>query len=109
MTGNDPITVSVALQRAEGRLEAAGIEQGRFEATLLLGHILGHSRAQLLAALADRLSADEQGRFDEIIERRAAREPLQYLRGKAPFLDFELNVHPCVFIPRPEKIGRAHV
>jgi release factor glutamine methyltransferase len=95
-------TVGAALRAVERRLEAAGIEGARFESTLLLGHILGLSRAQLIAALADPLSAEHTQQLHALTTRRAAREPLQYLRGLAPFLDFELEVGPGVFIPRPE-------
>ncbi len=97
-----PSTVGAALRDAERRLEEAGIAPARLEATLLLGHLLGHSRAQLLAALSDPLSDDQAAAFDALTERRARREPLQYLRGRAPFLDFELDVAPGVLIPRPE-------
>jgi len=98
-------TVADALRDAEQRLDKAGIEGARFEATLLLGHVLGHSRAQLIAALSDPLTDEQQVRFTELTERRANREPLQYLRGRAPFLDFELEVQPGVLIPRPETEG----
>ncbi len=104
-TGDVAATVGGALRDAEQSLEAAGIAGARLEATLLLRHILGHSRAQLLAALSDPVTADQLGRFRQLTDRRASREPLQYLRGRAPFLDFELEVHPGVFIPRPETEG----
>ncbi len=104
-TGDVAATVGGALRDAEQSLEAAGIAGARLEATLLLGHILGHSRAQLLAALSDPVTTDQLARFRELADRRASREPLQYLRGRAPFLDFELEVHPRVFIPRPETEG----
>jgi release factor glutamine methyltransferase len=99
---DEPTTVAVALRAAEQRLEAAGIEGARFESTLLLGHVLGLSRAQLIASLSDPLRGDQARELAALAARRAAREPLQYLRGLAPFLDFELEVHPGVFIPRPE-------
>ena len=95
-------TVGSALHEAEQSLESAGIEGARLEATLLLGHVLGYSRAQLLATLLDPLAEDQVSSFFELTTRRANREPLQYLRGLASFLDFELEVHPGVFIPRPE-------
>lgn len=94
--------VGGALREAEQRLTQAGISGARFEATLLLGHVLGHSRAQLLAALSDLLTEAQLERFTRLTERRACREPLQYLRGRAPFMDFELEVGPGVLIPRPE-------
>lgn len=102
--------VGGALRQAEMRLAQAGIHGARFEATLLLGHVLDHSRAQLLAALSDPLSQEQLDRYTDIVERRAAREPMQYLRGRAPFMDFELEVGPGVLIPRPETeglVGRA--
>ncbi|MEC8944481.1 MAG: hypothetical protein VX398_06370, partial [Acidobacteriota bacterium] len=46
-------TVGSALHEAEQSLESAGIEGARLEATLLLGHVLGYSRAQLLSTLLD--------------------------------------------------------
>jgi release factor glutamine methyltransferase len=95
-------TVGAALRAVERRLEAAGIEGARLESTLLLGHVLGLARAQLIAAFADPLSGDQARELHALATRRAAREPLQYLRGLAPFLDFELEVGPGVFIPRPE-------
>lgn len=41
-------------------------------------------------------------RFHAMIARRAAREPLQYITGHAPFRYLDLEVGPGVFIPRPE-------
>jgi release factor glutamine methyltransferase len=99
---HETTSVGAALRDTEKRLAAAGIEGARFESTLLLGHVLGLTRAQLIASLSDPLSGDQARELAALAARRAAREPLQYLRGLAPFLDFELEVHPGVFIPRPE-------
>ncbi|KAB7789892.1 peptide chain release factor N(5)-glutamine methyltransferase [Bifidobacterium leontopitheci] len=41
-------------------------------------------------------------RFHSMVSRRAAREPLQYIVGHAPFRYLDLAVGPGVFIPRPE-------
>lgn len=95
-------TVGAALQAAAAQLEAADISGARIEASILLGHVLGFSRAELLASLSDPLTEEQQRHFHRLVERRATREPLQYIRGLAPFLDVELGVHPGVFIPRPE-------
>ena len=37
-----------------------------------------------------------------LVARRARREPLQYITGRAPFYRLELSVGPGVFVPRPE-------
>src|SRR4051794_2681566 len=40
--------------------------------------------------------------FDELVARRATREPLQYIVGSAPFRHLDILVGPGAFIPRPE-------
>lgn len=40
--------------------------------------------------------------LDRLLKRRAAREPLQHILGRAPFRHLMLAVGPGVFIPRPE-------
>jgi release factor glutamine methyltransferase len=41
-------------------------------------------------------------RLGTMVERRAAREPLQHITGRAYFRSLELAVGPGVFVPRPE-------
>ncbi|WP_341351172.1 hypothetical protein [Nocardioides convexus] len=43
-----------------------------------------------------------QSRYDALVTRRAAREPLQHLTGTAAFRYVEVAVGPGVFVPRPE-------
>jgi len=45
----------------------------------------------------------------EAVERRAAREPLQHITGRAPFRSLELAVGRGVFVPRPETESVAQV
>ena len=95
-------TVARALARASERLRRAGIEAPRAQARALLEHVLSLDTAALLARLHEPMPAGTVARFEQLIERRAAHEPLQYLLGRAPFRDFEVAVRPGVFIPRPE-------
>lgn len=95
-------TVAAELRRAEQRFEGAGIDAPRIQAQALLCHALSVDRAGLLARLRDPLPSATIERFEELVQRRLAHEPLQYLLGRASFLDFELQVGPGVFIPRPE-------
>jgi release factor glutamine methyltransferase len=48
------------------------------------------------------LSAADGAAFAALVERRAAREPLQHITGKAPFRSMELSIGPGAFVPRPE-------
>ncbi|MDP3209458.1 MAG: peptide chain release factor N(5)-glutamine methyltransferase [Rhodoglobus sp.] len=103
MTKN-PATVSSALDHAVSELEGAGVPNARVDAELLVGHALGLSRGGVQAKVATdaHLSADDAVTISGMVERRAAREPLQHITGVAPFRGLELAVGPGVFVPRPE-------
>lgn len=70
------------------------------DAELLLGHVLGLTRAGLVTA--DEVGDDAAARFSALVDQRADRVPLQHLTGRAPFRHLELAVGPGVFVPRPE-------
>jgi release factor glutamine methyltransferase len=94
-------TLAEALRRAAMRLRAAGIEDGRAEARLLLA-VAGLPRERQIASPEMVVPPAMLGRWAELIERRWRREPLAYIRGTAPFWDFDLVVGPGVLVPRPE-------
>jgi len=48
------------------------------------------------------LEAQELAQFKELIKRRIAQEPTQYITGKAQFFSLDLIVDKRVMIPRPE-------
>ncbi len=85
---------------AARRLAAAGLPSPDADAELLLAHVLDVPRSRL--PLADPPDAAQAARLDELLERRARREPLQHLTGRAAFRRVELAVGPGVFVPRPE-------
>jgi release factor glutamine methyltransferase len=88
------------LDAAVERLRAAGVASPRVDAELLLGHCLGVERSRLI--LVDHVPDAAAREFTALIERRAAREPLQHILGRAAFRYLELMVGPGVFVPRPE-------
>ncbi|MBG6223598.1 release factor glutamine methyltransferase [Arthrobacter sp. CAN_A2] len=89
-----------ALRAAERQLRAAGVPSPRVDAELLAAHLLGVSRGRL-RALALIGSAVPEG-FQDLVDERARRVPLQHLTGVAYFRRVELSVGPGVFVPRPE-------
>jgi release factor glutamine methyltransferase len=89
-----------ALRTATATLAAAGVPSPDFDAAELLAHVLGTTRARL--ALVDDLPAERREEYDDLVARRARREPLQHLTGSAAFRHVELAVGPGVFTPRPE-------
>lgn len=77
----------------------------RVDAELLAAHLLhGGSRAELQRALlmGEQLTPVQVAEYEVLVARRACREPLQYITGRAPFYRLELSVGPGVFVPRPE-------
>jgi release factor glutamine methyltransferase len=72
------------------------------DATLLLLHTLGLSRAELLANPDRPLTPDQQVTYEALILRRLIYEPIQYLTGEQEFYGVALHVTPAVLIPRPE-------
>jgi len=83
-------------------MTAAGVENPRREADWLLAHALRLTSAQLLTD-TDRLLEPAQAlEAWSFIERRAAREPLQYILGTQEFQGLEIAVTSDVLIPRPE-------
>lgn len=97
-------TIASALDHATVVLQGAGVPSARVDAELLIGHVLGLSRGGVQAKVATdaALSAEDSVTIAGLVERRAAREPLQHITGVAPFRSRELSVGPGVFVPRPE-------
>lgn len=89
---------------AAARLGGAGILDAQIDAELLIGHVLGLSRGELQARIVtdSTLSAAQAETVEQLVARRAGREPLQHITGLAPFRSLELAVGPGVFVPRPE-------
>lgn len=103
---NDPLPLTVTDLRAHvvTLLAEAGITDPEVDADLLIGHVLGQSRGQVQAAaiMATAVSEADAATVLGLAARRARREPLQHITGKAPFRSMELSVGPGVFVPRPE-------
>lgn len=95
-------TVREALEWTGAYLRRGGIERASFEAAELLAHALGKERLALYLEPERVLTLEERARFRELVKRRRAGVPLQYLLGQAEFMDLRLRVDERVLIPRPE-------
>lgn len=97
-------SLAAALSETVALLARTGIVDPAADAELLAAHVLGVSRGGVQAAAirGDGIEAVADTRLARLTERRAAREPLQHLTGRAPFRHLELRVGPGVFVPRPE-------
>jgi release factor glutamine methyltransferase len=94
------MNVRKALQLGSRAL--AGQAATRLEAEILLAFCLQCSRSRLMAYPEQQLSAEQSGRYQDLLERRAAGEPIAYLTGEREFWSLPLRVTPSVLIPRPE-------
>jgi release factor glutamine methyltransferase len=96
------MTLREVAAQVAARLAAAGIEEARSEAWLLLAAATGRERAALMAGGSDRLSDAQRARLDALVRRRSAREPVAYVLGEKEFWSLRFEVGPAVLIPRPE-------
>jgi len=95
-------TVRDALAAATDGLAAAGVDEPRLDAELLLGEAMGCERAALAAEGGAGVPAAAGRRFGEMVRRRLRREPVAYILGHKGFRDLELTVDRRVLVPRPE-------
>jgi len=97
-------TVAELLRAATRRLKAAGTSGGsaRLDAELLLGHVTGWPRPEVLAHPERGLTPEQESAFHELVARRAAAEPIAYLLGEREFYGRIFAVDRRALIPRPE-------
>lgn len=101
-----PLTVpspcDAMLKEAADLLRQAGIERPLFEAQVLLAHVFGMTRGDLLARWPFPFSDAERERWMELVRARAERKPMAYVRGSQEFYGLRMNVNEDVLVPRPE-------
>jgi release factor glutamine methyltransferase len=96
------VTLIEAINNAAQKLSENGVSNARLDAELLLSHVLNKNRAWLITHIHDALEGKNLQFFEGAVDRRARREPLQYIIGKQEFWGLEFRVTPDVLIPRPE-------
>ena len=96
-TVGDALALARRWLRALSRNESASLD-----AQLLLAHVTGRSRTDVLAYPERALSADEAERYAALVARRGAREPVAYLTGHRAFMGLDFLTDARALIPRPE-------
>lgn len=99
---DEPWTVLRLMLWSADYLARKGVERARLDAEYLLAHVLGVGRLEMYMQHERPLEPAELDAFRPLLQRRAAREPLQYILGCQAFRDLDLEVGPGVLIPRPE-------
>jgi release factor glutamine methyltransferase len=95
-------TIRSEWRAAVAALSAAGIENPRLEARLLLRHVLGLSMETLIGHPEQVVAEDERAALRPLVARRAVREPLAYILGEREFWSLPFRVTPDTLIPRPD-------
>jgi release factor glutamine methyltransferase len=88
--------------RLDALLRDAGARIDPVDAQWLLVHALGKPRSWLYAHGDDVADAALVARFETLVARRVAGEPVAYLTGRRGFWSFDLTVTPATLIPRVE-------
>ncbi|MCI9336965.1 MAG: peptide chain release factor N(5)-glutamine methyltransferase [Lachnospiraceae bacterium] len=84
------------------RLESAAIPEAELDARLLLEHVCGTNRNDLLVRGDRLLGVREQALYEELIAARGRRIPLQQLTGTQEFMGLAFSVDEHVLIPRQD-------
>ncbi len=95
-------TIKKTIEWGTGYFAKQGIESPRLTIEYLLADLLKKKRIELYVAFERSLNPEELAQLKERIQRRAKREPLQYILGEVDFFDSVFKVSPAVLIPRPE-------
>ncbi len=90
------------LRDAAVALTAAGIDNARFEARLLLAHAAGVTIEWLVAHGDEAPPASVVEALRALTARRIRREPMAYVTGEREFWGLPFKVSPAVLVPRPD-------
>jgi release factor glutamine methyltransferase len=95
-------TLSAVLDAAAERLSAAGVDNARADAEVLVADAMGVKPEQLSVESAGEIPAEVAAAIEERVARRVEREPMAYILGRAPFRSLEVAVDERVLWPRRE-------
>jgi release factor glutamine methyltransferase len=95
-------TVGHAVATASAALAAAGIDEARREARLLVATALATDLSGIVGYPERRLDDTETTRLADLVARRGSREPAARLLGRREFWSLDFALSPATLIPRPD-------
>lgn len=95
-------TTRALVDEGIARLRALGFETPRLDTELLLAHAIGVERTAVVAHGEAPVGPGAEASFRAWLDRRAAGEPVAYIRGIKEFHGIALTVDKRALIPRPE-------
>jgi release factor glutamine methyltransferase len=97
------VIIQARVAAARQRLRDAGVSpaESDIDARLLAQHVLAWTTERFLVSAGDGEPDGFAERYETLVARRIAREPLAYITGHREFWGLEFDVGPDVLIPRP--------
>jgi release factor glutamine methyltransferase len=95
-------TVGAILDDAAERIGAAGVDDARTEAEILVADALAVAPSELSVESAGEVGQEAAEKIERNVQRRVEREPMAYILGRAPFRNLEIYVDERVLWPRRE-------
>jgi release factor glutamine methyltransferase len=96
------LTVFEAIEKASEILKKNNIETPAKEAGVLLAFVMCKDVSWLYAHPECTLSTEQAERYEQIVKKRSAGMPYQYITNKQEFMSLDFYVNPSCLIPRPE-------
>lgn len=96
------MSIREAYTQASSFFKERQIQDAAICAEILLQHVLGLSRTEFFFRMEEPFPAAHAEQWGEVVERKAAGEPVQYITGEQEFYGLTLRVTDAVLIPRPE-------
>jgi release factor glutamine methyltransferase len=97
-----PLTIAAALDDARRRLGAAGIDDARREARVLVAHATGLEPAAIIGHPERHIAPEAARVLTEAVSDRARRRPMAQVTGAREFWSLEFRVTPATLDPRPD-------
>lgn len=98
----EAMALGEAVRNARLRLESAGIDGALIDARLIVEHVTGATRTDLIARGNEPVSPDHLELIDTIVERRIAREPVHRILGEREFYGLRMTLSEQTLEPRPD-------
>lgn len=96
------MTVGMLWREGTKQLDLAGIEEASLDAWYLLEHITGITKSAYYMNPSQEIDVEMEIRYNQAIESRAKRIPLQHITGVQSFMGYEFLVNESVLIPRQD-------
>jgi release factor glutamine methyltransferase len=99
---SEPRDLKALFDWGKDTLKDAGVKDHEISAEILLRHIVGLTRAKFFTSIDINPERHQVEQYKNHIERRARREPLQYITGETGFYNVVIKCDKRALIPRPE-------